>query len=236
MVVMQPTGVDPIKAAINGAWAFCDEQQSALDRGLITEEEWFAIHERYFADVYLASENPRGQSGHGGDDARYRYTHQMILDAVDGDGSFLDVGCANGYLIEKLTEWARERGIALACYGLDISERLIALARRRLPDWADRFFVGNALHGKPQLGFRYVCVKELDYVPRARRKELFFHLLQGYVVKGGRLILGPWTERIDDPGIAAETTRWGRAPSGGCAKPHQEHRQLERRLYWYDVS
>lgn len=216
--------VDRIKAAINGAWAFCEEQQ------------WFENHERHFTAHYLASGNPRGQSGHSGDEARYRYTQEMVLDALDGDGSFLDVGCANGYLIEKLTEWGRERGLALECCGLDISERLIELARRRLPVWSDRFFLGNALYGKPERKFRYVCVKELDYVPKGRRREFFLHLLQGYVEKDGRLILGPWTEPIYDRSIADETTLWGHAPSGSYTKLHQDHEELERRLYWYDVS
>ena len=232
---MQPVDADPIKAAIIGAWAFCEDQQSALDRGLITEQQWFENHKRFFTAHYLASGNPRGQSGHSGDEARYRYTQEMILDALDGDGSFLDVGCANGYLIEKLAEWGRERGRALECCGLDISEQLVELARRRLPAWRDRLFLGNALYWEPEHKFRYVCVKELDYVPRGRRREFFLHLLDNYVQEGGRLILGPWTELVGDPGISEETTRWGHAPSGSCTKPHQEHKELERRLYWYDV-
>lgn len=227
---------DPVKSAINGAWAFCEEQQSALDRGLISEQQWFENHARFFTAHYLASENPRGQSGHRGDEERYRYSQEMILDALDGDGTFLDVGCANGYLVEKLAEWGRERGLALECYGLDISEPLIDLARRRLPAWKDRFFLGNALHWTPERRFRFVCVKELDYVPRARRKEFFLHLLHGYVEKGGRLVLGPWIEPVGEPGIAEETARWGHAPNGRSTKPHQEHAQLERRLYWYEAD
>ena len=78
-------------------------------------------------------------------------------------------------------------------------------------------------------------MKELDYVPRGRRREFLLHLLRGYVEKGGRLILGPWTEPIGDRSIAKETTRWGYAPSGSCTKPHQDHEELERRLYWFDV-
>ncbi len=71
--------VDPVKRAINGAYAFCEEQQALLDEGLITEEQWFANQEQYFADLYLSTDNPRMQSGHGGDEARYRYTQEMIL-------------------------------------------------------------------------------------------------------------------------------------------------------------
>jgi len=226
--------IDPLKAAIDRAYAFVEAQQAALDQGQITEEEWFANHERFITAAYLAADNPRGQSGHGGDEARYRYTQAMILEALNGDGTFLDAGCANGYLLEKLAEWGRERGFTLECHGLDISPRLIALAGQRLPQWKERFVVGNALYWEPSRRYRYVCVRELDYVPRDRRREFFLHLLLGYVEPGGRLILGPRTERIDDPGVAGETTMWGYAPAGRCTKPHQEHEELERRLYWYD--
>jgi SAM-dependent methyltransferase len=232
----RPVAVDAVERAINGAYVFCEEQQALLDQGLITEEQWFANQERYFADLYLSTDNPRMQSGHGGDEARYRYTQEMILDAIHGDGTFIDIGCANGLLMERLRTWSVEKGHTLEFYGLDISDRMVALAKRRLPHWKDRFYVGNALNWNPPMRFTYVCVKELDYVPRTRRKELFTHLLDKYVQKGGRLILGPWTERSDEQGIGQETTRWGYPPSGSSSKPHQDQPLLIRRVHWYEVS
>ncbi len=129
-----------------------------------------------------------------------------------------------------------EKGQTLGFYGLDISERMIALAKERLPHWKDRLYVGNALNWVPPMRFTYVCVKELDYVPKARRREFFTHLLDSYVEEGGRLILGPWTERRDEESIGEETTRWGYPPSGSTSKPHQEQPMLIRRVYWYDVA
>jgi hypothetical protein len=38
-------------------------------------------------------------------------------------------GCANGYLMESLERWGRRRGMAISVFGLDISPRLVALAR-----------------------------------------------------------------------------------------------------------
>ena len=228
--------VDPIKYAIDRAYAFCEEQQAAVDTGLISEAQWFDNHKKFITTHYLASDNPRGQSGHGGDETRYRYTQEMILDATEGDGTFIDVGCANGYLMEKLKDWSLERGTRLEFYGLDISEELIALAKQRLPQWKDRFYVGNALYWEPTSKYRYVCVRELDYVPQGKRRVFFFHLLNRFVDEGGRLILGPGTERIDDPGIAQETASWGTPPTGSCSKPHQEHKELIRRVYWYEAG
>jgi SAM-dependent methyltransferase len=227
--------VDPIKRAINGAYAFCDEQEAALEQGLITEAQWFANHKRYFTELYLGSDNPRGQSGHGGDAARYRYSQQMILEAMPRDGTFIDIGCANGHLVEMLAAWSLEKGLRIDFYGLDISEKLLDLARTRIFRWRDRFYLGNALSWTPPRKFTYVCVKELDYVPRVRRKEFFLHLLEAYVEPRGRLILGPGTERRDEAGVSQDTSAWGYPPTGTVTKPHQEQPTLIRRLHWYDV-
>ena len=62
--------VDQLKASINGAYQFCEEQQQLLDAKAITESEWFENHKKYFTSHYLAAANPRGQSGHGGDETR----------------------------------------------------------------------------------------------------------------------------------------------------------------------
>jgi ubiquinone/menaquinone biosynthesis C-methylase UbiE len=73
----------------------------------------------------------------------------LVLEAIDRDGTFLDVGCANGYLMESLHRWLQGTGLTVEFYGLDISEGLLALAKARLPHWADRFFLGNALYWVP---------------------------------------------------------------------------------------
>jgi len=36
----------------------------------------------------------------------------------------LDVGCANGLLVESVVAWARADGLAVEVFGLDISEKL----------------------------------------------------------------------------------------------------------------
>jgi hypothetical protein len=39
-----------------------------------------------------------GESGFGGDEARWERARRPIISAIDCDGTFLDVGCANGLL------------------------------------------------------------------------------------------------------------------------------------------
>jgi SAM-dependent methyltransferase len=226
--------VDPVKYAINRAYAFCEEQQQALDEGRITEDQWYEIHKQFFTAHYLAADNPRAQSGHSGDEARYRYTRGMLLEAIHKDGTYIDVGCANGYLVESLDRWLAGTGLKVTFYGLDISEGLLALARRRLPQWEDRFFLGNALTWAPQPPFDFCCVAELGYVPRDRRHELFEHLYQRYVAPGGRLILGPFGEERDHPEMERQLRAWGYVPSGYCEKSHSRMAELCKRMFWFD--
>src|SRR5436190_17366021 len=93
-----------------------------------------------FEDAYLSSDDPRAQSGFRGDEARWESVRRPIVQAIDGAGTFLDVGCANGYLLESLVRWSPH---PIEPYGLDFAAKLVELARQRLPSWADRFFVGD---------------------------------------------------------------------------------------------
>jgi hypothetical protein len=72
--------------------------------------------------------------------------------------------------MESVAAWCAERGLAIEPYGVDISPALAELARRRLPQWADRIWVGNAVNWRPPGGMRFDYVHILlDCVPRARR-------------------------------------------------------------------
>ncbi len=107
---------------------------------------------------------------------------------IETDVSFLDIGCANGLLMESVVEWAREDGHKVEPYGLEISEKLANLARQRLPRWRDRIFVGNALLWDPPARFDVVRT-ELVYVPPARRREYVERLLDRHVAPDGRLLV-----------------------------------------------
>jgi hypothetical protein len=154
-----------------------------------------ADDERYFAEQlqlhetsYLAGTNPRQQCGFGRDERDWEQYRRCVAAPVDHDGSYLDIGCANGLLMETAVQWAAERGCRLEPYGLEISNKLTALARSRLPQWHDRIFVGNALTWKPPFQFDYVRT-ELVYVPRALRRHYIERLLTDVVAQDGRLIL-----------------------------------------------
>src|SRR5262249_41791390 len=84
--------------------------------------------------------------------------------------------------------WAREAGHRVEPFGLDVSEKLADLARRRLPQWCDRIFVGNALFWEPPIRFDFVRT-ELVYVPPSRRRAYAERLLERFVAAGGRLVI-----------------------------------------------
>jgi trans-aconitate methyltransferase len=158
----------------------------------------------------------------------------MILEAIDRSGSFIDVGCANGHLMEMLDRWLEGTEIRITFYGLDISEELIHLAKKRLPNWKGSFFIGNALYWTPPKKYDFVCTRELGYVPRKREKEFLERLFVDYLKEGGRLILGPYTEERRKPELEEKLNAWGWSPSGYCEKSHQKHQVLSRRLLWFD--
>jgi SAM-dependent methyltransferase len=138
-----------------------------------------------YEGAYLPGENPRAQSGFGGDEARWEAGRRAIVEAIDRDGSFLDVGCASGLLLESLVSWSPHR---IEPFGLELGPRLADLARSRLPRWADRIFVGNALTWEPPRRFDFVRT-ELVYVPDSRRVEYVRRLLAAVVAPSGRLIV-----------------------------------------------
>jgi|SRR5436190_13141192 len=140
-----------------------------------------------FEDAYLSSDDPRAQSGFRGDEARWESVRRPIVEAIDRDGAFLDVGCANGYLLESIVRWSDHR---IEPYGLDFAPGLVELARRRLPQWADRIFLGDALTWRPPRSFDYARL-ELAYVAEERRREL----LERWLSYADRLIVCSYGSR-----------------------------------------
>src|SRR5207249_2215965 len=120
------------------------EEAASSFRGQ-TDESYYGDNLRLDERVYLAAATPEGGSGFGGDAANWRKARQAVVDGLDRDGTFPDVGCANGLLMESVAVWAAERGIVIEPYGVDLSAGLIDLARCRLPLRADRLWVGNAV-------------------------------------------------------------------------------------------
>jgi SAM-dependent methyltransferase len=155
------------------------------DAGEIDDERGFASMAEIYEGAYLPADNARAQSGFGGDEARGKAGRRAIVETIDRDGSFLDVGCASGQLLESVVAWSPHR---IEPFGLELAPGLAELARRRLPRWADRIVVGNALTWEPPRRFDFVRT-ELVYVPVSRRADYVRRRLAAVVAPRGRLIV-----------------------------------------------
>ena len=148
-------------------------------------ERWKGLEERY-----LQADDERGGSGFRGDAARWERARRIIVRAMDRDGTFLDVGCANGLLMASIAQWATEENLAIEPYGLEASAKLAMRARERLPQWSDRIHIGDARRWQPPGGMRFDFVRtELEYAHRAERSALVAHLLEQVAARDGRVIV-----------------------------------------------
>ena len=221
----------PIELAKDGAAHLVAACEAALEAGEIDEAEWHRRIAAVITPAYLAADTPWAQSGKRGDAAAWERARSLIAEAVR-PGTFLDVGCASGYLMECMVRWCAAAGISCEPYGLDLAPELAEFARRRLPDWRDRIFTGNAMDWQPPYRFELVRTG-LDYVPRRRRRDLVARLLADVVADGGRLIIGVFNEEREDRATERALADWGFAVAGRIDRLHADSR-LAYRLVWID--
>ncbi|MET0409746.1 MAG: hypothetical protein ABW217_00550 [Polyangiaceae bacterium] len=108
------------------------------------------------------------------------------------------------------------------------------VARRRLPELAERIWVGNALEWRPERRFDLVH-SALDYVPPARRKESLEHLFRHVVAPGGRVVLR--AERVTSgvPDLIEQARGLGLTVGGVLEAQHPGSGELRRTL-WLTAS
>jgi SAM-dependent methyltransferase len=226
---------EDVRDFIDRGWRHWETIDAALADGRMTEDEWYAAIQAVLVPAYLNATNPRAQSGHSGDEAGWEQARGLAVEAIDRDGTFLDVGCANGHLMESVQQWASQRGYHIEPYGLDLSPDLVRLARSRLPGWDDRFWIGNGLDWVPPFRFDFVHLQELEYVPRKRRRTLVAHLLGEVCREDGRLLIGPTNELRANGKVETSLLEWGFVVGGKLERPGR-HPEVVRRLIWVNSS
>ena len=217
---------DPYASLKDRGWRETAEIDARLERGEIDEAGWHAEMARLIVPAYLAADTPWEGSGKSGSAEDWEYARSHVAHAIDRDGSFLDVGCANGYLLDCLPRWTPH---AVDRFGLDIAPELAQLARGRLPDLADRLWVGNALTWEPPHRFTYVRTG-LEYVPPHRRRELVERLLGSC----DRLIIGVFNEETDARPTEGLLRSWGHRIAGRSERANRRKPGMEYRVLWID--
>ena len=160
--------------------------------------DWFENLKDTLETAYLSHAEPWRQSGMSGPEERWVSLRKPVADCVDRSGTFLDIGCANGYLLECILRWTAERGLQVNPFGLDISEKLVSLARLRLPQYESQLFVGNAFTWQPPRRFDFVRT-ELVYVQAEQEKPYLERLLQLFLAPGGSLLVANYMEDLPHP-------------------------------------
>lgn len=217
---------DPYASLKDNSWRELAEIDAKLEAGEIDERGWHEANAAIVVPAYLGADTPWGQSGKSGTAEDWEWSRSHVADAIDHDGSFLDVGCASGYLMECLPRWT---AFEVEPYGLEISSELAGLARRRLPQWAARVFVGNALDWEPPQEFTYIRAG-LEYVPATRRSELVTRLL----ATCERLIVGVFNEYESERTIESMLESWGVEVAGRSVRPNRRKQGMEYRVLWID--
>jgi hypothetical protein len=213
----------------DNGWREIAAIDSALADGVIDQQGWHEAMAGLLREPYLNARTPWQQSGKGGTEADWVKARQFLVNAVDRDGAFLDVGCANGYLMECVAIWTQERGLDVEPHGVDIMPEFVALARKRLPGWASRIHEGNALTWNTTRRYDFVRTG-LEYVPANRRRDFVTRLLDEV---GDRLIIGPYTVDVGDEQTEHDLKSWGFELAGRVERPHENSRGV-RKVLWVD--
>ncbi len=177
------------------------ERSIHLKKSSLLQQElnaWCSGQIENIYSTYLESSQPWRQSGFSGPKERWIACRRPIADCITKSGSFLDIGCANGYLLESVLGWTAERGIKTEPYGIDISESLVDAARDRLPEYKENIHLGNGFTWHPKMRFDYVRT-ELCYVPKDYQKAFLNRLVTLFLKIEGSLLVAEYHSKNDPP-------------------------------------
>lgn len=180
--------------------------------------QWDRRTAELLEDAYLAAGGGPGGSGSGDlSEGAWRAKRQHLAVPMDGDGTWLDVGCANGHLLATLPGWARERGVAIEPCGLELLPRVAELARLLHPQLAGSIWTGSVMSWSPPRRFRYVTAID-DAVPFDGLGVLVARLLREVVAPGGRVIISSYTGAGQPPRQLFDDLRTAGHPPDGIIR------------------
>ncbi|MGD1118915.1 MAG: class I SAM-dependent methyltransferase [Dehalococcoidales bacterium] len=172
---------------------------------------WFSSLQKELYGTYLQYDEPWKQSGFSGPEERWVKCRKPIADCIDKSGSFLDIGCANGYLLECVLKWTAARNLNVIPFGLDLSEKLTNLAKQRLPEYKQNIYTGNGWSWLNPVRFDFVRT-EIVYVPAELQRQYIERIIDTYLADEGELLLTEYRSRKDPvnlPWLDLTLEQWG---------------------------
>jgi hypothetical protein len=197
-------------------------------------EAWDRRTAALLEDTYVAAgAGPRGSGSSDASEGPWRAKRQHLVVPMDADGTWLDVGCANGHLLVTLPVWASERGFTIEPHGLELLPRVAELARALHPELAHVIWTGSVMTWTPPMRFRYVTAVD-DAVPHDRLGALVDRLLDDFVAPGGRLVLSSYTNADRSPRPLFHDLAAAGHPPDGVIRIERPHRH-PLMTAWLDV-
>lgn len=126
----------------------------------------------------------------------WKSMRHIIVNAINKDGTFLDVGCGNGFLLRCLQEWSDYK---LEPYGVDRNPEYIKQAKELFSSKSNNFLLLNFWDWDLTEIPKYGVPNKYDFVYWAVRNSMkfdkvierkFIETLLQLVSDDGRLILG----------------------------------------------
>lgn len=139
---------------------------------------------------------------------------RFITSAIHKDGSLLDYGCANGFLLRSLQEWSP---YSLDPYGFDTDEDAIRKAQELFSHKRDHFVTPEELEKNPQFPrtFDFVYWNVWDNWKFSSPEEIMLlEKLKGITNEEGRLILGLYDTKEENLKKIEQLRTLGYDPSG----------------------
>ena len=128
-------------------------------------------------------------------------SRRFITSAIDKDGTILDIGCANGFLLRCFQEWSEH---VLTPYGFDLNDRFIDEAKELFPQHKEHFRQfdilklpdTNSLTLPSSYDFVYWAVWD-NWTFHRQLEIQVIKSIEAMVKSGGKLILGLYHEDRD---------------------------------------
>jgi len=105
--------------------------------------------------------------------------------ANEGD-KILDLGCGNGRFIELF------RGKNIEYVGIDISQKLIEIARQKYPNGNFQIFDGLKIPFPDNYFDNIFCIAVLHHIPGSELRQEFLREARRVLKPSGKLILSTW--------------------------------------------